>query len=157
ATCAACRTEIEARRTLRRILGDAFGRAPDLQPPQEFLDRLHGELRRAAAPTHRSRMFSRRWFAVAAGLVLAAGLTVVMLLKSSTSTPSYALAQDAIGDHRNCALKVRPVRTPVPLEEAAQRFDSAFRVLLTTPPDDLSTPGGAARVVERHSCAYGAR
>jgi hypothetical protein len=156
-TCAACRTEIDARSTLRRIVRDAFDRAPDLQPRPEFLNRLRGELRRAAAPDRRSLMLPRRLIAMAAGLALAAGLTAVMLLNSSTPTPSDVLAQDAIGDHRNCALKARLVRTPVPLEEAAQRFDSAFRVLLTAPLDKVSTPGGAARVVERHSCAYGVR
>ena len=41
------------------------------------------------------------------------------------------------------------------LEEAAQRFDGAYRVLLNAPPDDIPTPDGPARVVERHSCAYG--
>jgi hypothetical protein len=46
---------------------------------------------------------------------------------------------------------------PVPLEEAAQRFDSAYRLLLSSPPDDIPTPDGPAHVVERHSCAYGAR
>jgi hypothetical protein len=45
----------------------------------------------------------------------------------------------------------------VPLEEAAQRFDSAYRLLLSAPPDDLSTPDGPVRVVERHSCAFGGR
>jgi hypothetical protein len=30
-------------------------------------------------------------------------------------------------------------------------------VLLTAPPDDLATPGGSARVLERHACAYRAR
>jgi hypothetical protein len=45
----------------------------------------------------------------------------------------------------------------VPLEEAARRFDSAYRLLLSAPPDDISTPGGPARVVDRHSCAYDGR
>src|SRR4029453_17032983 len=70
--------------------------------------------------------------------------------------PAEALARDAIGDHRNCALKFRLVRMPVPLEEAAQRFDRAYRVLISAPPDDIPTSVGPARVVERHSCAYGA-
>jgi hypothetical protein len=67
------------------------------------------------------------------------------------------LAQDAAGDHRNCALKYRLARQPVPLEEAAQRFDSAYRLLISTPPDDIRTPDGLARVIERHSCEYGGR
>jgi hypothetical protein len=45
----------------------------------------------------------------------------------------------------------------VPLEEAAQKFDSAYRLLLSSPPDEISTPDGLARVTERHSCAYGER
>jgi hypothetical protein len=156
-TCASCRTEIDTRRTLRRTLRAAFDRAPDLQARPQFLDRLRGDLRDAAAHDRHSWMFSRRWFAIAAGVVLAAGLTAALLMRPSMSASSDALAQDAIGDHRNCALKFRLVRKPIPLEEAAQRFDSAFRLLLTAPPDDMPTPKGTAHVVERHSCAYGAR
>ena len=43
-----------------------------------------------------------------------------------------------------------PGQEAVPLEDAAQRFDSAYRVLLSAPPDDMSTPA-AGRVIERHS------
>jgi hypothetical protein len=154
--CASCRLEIDARRTLRRALHTAFDRAPDLQPRPEFIDRLRRELREAAPEHHRSWGSPGRWFAIAAGLVLAAGVAAIVLVNRSTQ-PTDALAHDAIGDHRNCALKFRMVRMPIPLEEAAQRFDRAFRLLLTAPPDDMSTPGGPARVVERHSCAYGPR
>jgi anti-sigma factor RsiW len=155
-TCASCRTEIDARRALRRSLQSAFDRAPDLQPRPEFLDQLRADLR-GAARGHRSWTFSHRWLAVAAGVVLAAGLTAAVLTKRGTPSPSDVLAQDAVGDHRNCALKFRLVRMPVPLEEAAQRFDRAFQLLISTPPDSVTTSGGVARVVERHSCAYGTR
>jgi hypothetical protein len=53
-------------------------------------------------------------------------------------------------------LTYRLVRAPIPLEEAAHEFDSAYRLLLTAPPDDIPTRDGPARVTERHSCAYGA-
>jgi hypothetical protein len=155
-TCTSCRTEIDARRTLRRTLRDAFSRAPDLQPRPEFLDRLREDLRDAPAHDRRSWIFSRPWLAIAAGLVFAAGLSAAILMKRSPA-PSDALAQDAIGDHQNCALKFRLASAPIPLEEAAQRFDSTFRLLLTAPPDNVSAAGGAARVLERHSCVYGAR
>ena len=155
-TCPSCRAEIDARRRLRGALRTAFTRTPELRPAGEFVDRLRDQLRQAAVQTHRSRMFSSRWLALAAGLVLAVGATAAILV-SRSSASAEALARDAIGDHRNCALKYRLVRTPVPLEEAAQRFDSAFRLLLNAPPDEIGTPDGAARVVERHSCAYGAR
>lgn len=155
-TCASCRTEFDARRRLRGALRTAFNRAPELQPAGEFADRLRDQLRQAAVHGHRSWTFPGRWFALAAGLVLAAGMTATILLNRSPGLAD-ALARDAIGDHRNCALKYRLVRMPVPLEEAAQRFDSAYRLLLSAPPDDISTPNGPANVVERHSCAYGAR
>ena len=140
-TCPSCRTETDARRRLRGAVRTAFNRAPELQPAGEFADRLRDQLRQASVHRHRSWTFPGRWLALAAGLVLAAGVTAAILLDRSPA-PAEALAQDAIGDHRNCALKYRLVRTPVPLEEAAQRFDSAYRLLLSAPPDDISTPDG---------------
>ena len=154
-TCPSCRTELHARRRLRGALRTAFNRAPELQPAGEFADRLRDQLRQAAVHRHRSWALSRRRLALAAGLVLAAGVAAVVFLNRSWA-PAEPLAQDAIGDHRNCALKYRLVRNPVPLEEAAQRFDSAYRLLLDAPPDAISTPDGPVRVVERHSCEYGA-
>jgi hypothetical protein len=154
-TCPPCRTELDARRRLRGALRTAFNRSPELQPAGEFADRLRDQLRQASVHGHRSWPFPGRWLALAAGLVLAAGVTAAILLDRPPA-PAEALAQDAIGDHRNCALKYRLVRAPVPLEEAAQRFDSAYRLLLSAPPDDIPTPDGSARVLERHSCAYGA-
>jgi hypothetical protein len=112
-------------------------------------------MRQAAVKKHRSWTLSSRWLALAAGLVLAVGVTAAALFNRPTA-PAEALARDAIGDHSNCAVKYRLVRRPVPLEDAAQRFDSAYRLLLDAPPDDIPTPDGPARVVERHSCEYGA-
>lgn len=160
-TCPSCRTEIDARRRLRGALRDAFNRAPELQPSAELRNRLRDQLREA--PAHRARAWSlpRQWLALAAGVVLTAGLaSAVFLSRGDAVNPiasSDLMARDAIGDHRNCALKFRLVRKPVPLEEAAEQYDSAYRVLLSTPPDEIQTPDGPARVKERHSCAYGAR
>lgn len=155
-TCPSCRAEIDARRTVRGALRVAFDRAADLRPRAEFTVRLGRQLRDAATREQSSRTPTRRWFALAASVLCAAGLTA-MLVDTGSLPPGDALARDAIGDHWNCALKYRIVRTPMPLEEAAQRFDRAFRLLVSTPPDDISTPAGPARVVDRHSCSYGAR
>src|SRR5262245_20488749 len=95
-TCGPCRTEIDARRPLRRTLHDAFERAPDLLVRQEFIEQLRGDLREAAAHDRRSWMSSRRWFAIAACVVLAVGLTAAVLMTRSTPPPSELLAQDAI-------------------------------------------------------------
>jgi len=154
--CPVCRTEIDGRRRLRGTLRDAFSRAPELQPSAEFRTRLRGQLRDVSAHRTRSWSFSGRWLALAAGVMLAVGVTGIVLMKRAAG-PTEALARDAVGDHQNCALKYRLARMPVPLEEAAQRFDSAYRLLLSAPPDDISTPDGVAQVTERHSCAFGAR
>jgi hypothetical protein len=155
-TCPSCRTEIDARRRLRAALRNAFNHAPELRPVGGFPDRLRDQLRQAPGHGHRSRTFFDRWFAVAAGVALAAGVITAILINRPPAADD-TLARDAIGDHRNCALKYRLVRMPMPLEEAARHFDSAYRLLLTAPPDDVSTPNGPVHVVERHSCAYGAR
>jgi hypothetical protein len=155
-TCPMCRTEIGARRRLRSALHDALGRAPELQPSADFGSRLRERLRGGSFGRARPWFLSRRWFALAAGVVLALGVAGVILAQRSVVS-AEALARDAIGDHQNCALKYRLVRMPVPLEEAAQRFDQAYRHLLSAPPDDVPTASGPARVTERHSCAYGER
>jgi hypothetical protein len=154
-TCPPCRAEVGVRRQLRESLRAAFERAPDLQPRSDFSERLREHLRAAAADARQDRPLSRRWLILAAGVVLAAGLGGAVFMTRSTEVD--ALARDAIGDHWNCALKNRKVRTPVPLEEAAQRFDSVYRVLLKAPPDEIAAPNGSARVVDRHSCAFGTR
>jgi hypothetical protein len=155
-TCPVCRTEIDARRRLRVALRDAFNRAPELQPSAEFRNRMRDQLREVSHRGARSWSFSYRWLALAAAVVLAVSAGGVVFMKRS-AVPAEALARDAIGDHQNCALKYRLVRMPVTLEEAAQRFDGAYRLLLSAPPDDISTPDGIARVTERHSCEYGGR
>jgi len=155
-TCPSCREEMGARRQLRDSLRAAFDRAPDLQPRPGWAEHLRDQLRVVAAEEGGNRRFSRRGLMLAASVVLAAGLGGTVFLTGSRS-PVDALARDARGDHWNCALKNREVRTPVPLEEAAEQFDSAYRVLLTAPPNEISTPNGPARVVDRHSCAFGTR
>jgi hypothetical protein len=155
-TCPLCRTDIDARRRLRGALRDAFNRAPELQPSVDFQDRLRDQLRDVSADGVRSWSLSRRWLALAAGVVLAVGVAGLVFMKRSVVS-TEALTRDAVGDHQNCALKYRLVRMPVPLEEAAQEFDSAYRLLLNAPPDEIFTPDGVARVTERHSCAYGGR
>jgi len=154
--CPVCRMEIDGRRRLRGALRDAFKRAPELQPSAEFRNRMRDQLHEVSKRSARSWSFSTRWLALAAGVILAVSVAGIVFMKRSAA-PAEALARDAIGDHQNCALKYRLVRMPVPLEEAATRFDSAYRLLLSAPPDDISTPDGVARVTERHSCAYGAR
>src|SRR5581483_12351455 len=101
-TCPACRAEVDARRRLRGALWTAFTRAPELQPGEDFAARLRDHLRQTTVQRHRSWTISRQWFALAAGLVIAAGVTAFILVKRGP-TPADVLARDAIGDHQNCA------------------------------------------------------
>jgi anti-sigma factor RsiW len=121
-TCPSCRAEIAARRQIRGSLRDAFDRAPDLQPPPDFSERLRERIRVAGADAGLDRPLSRRWLMLAASVLLSAGLAGAVFV-TQLMTPVDALARDAIGDHVNCALKNLRVGTPVSLEEAAQRFD----------------------------------
>ena len=106
-TCPSCRAEVEGRRRLRGALRTAFDRAPDLQPARRFRGAAArrscaqagvapSSLVDAVAPM--ARRLRRAWW-------LAAGLTTFVLMNRSLA-PADALARDAIGDHRNCALKV---------------------------------------------------
>jgi len=155
-TCPGCRADIDGRRRLRGALRDAFNRTPELQSSTEFPARLRDQLRNASIRGSRPWFLSRQWLAVAAVVLLAVGIAAVVLM-NRWAAPTEALARDAVGDHQNCALKYRLVRQPVPLDKAAQQFDSAYRLLVIAPPDDIPTADGIAHVTERHSCAYGGR
>jgi hypothetical protein len=156
-TCPPCRAELDARRRLRAALRTAFDRAPELQPSDAFRNRLRDALRERSEHAVRPSRFSRGWLALAASAVLAIGAAAAVALMTRSAAPVEALARDAIGDHQNCALTFRLSSRPVPLEDAAQKFDAAYRVLVNAPPDTIPTADGIARVIERHSCVYDAR
>jgi anti-sigma factor RsiW len=156
--CPACRAELNERRRVRSALRAAFHDAADLEAAPDFAARLRDHVReQGESDRERGRAASRRsWMAVAACLVLAIGATGVVM-RHQADPLANALAQDAIGDHRNCALKYRAVKMSVPLPEASTTVDSAYRVLISAPPNEIATPGGLVRVVDRHACAYDSR
>jgi hypothetical protein len=153
--CPLCRVEIDARRRLRGALRTAFHRSPALQPPAGFQTRLRDRVQDHSAQTP-ARSLGWGWLALAAGVLLCLGAGTVAFLNRSLA-PAQALASDAVGDHRYCALTYRLARSPVPLETAATQFDSAYRLLVTEPPDEIPTAGGPARVLDRHACVYDGR
>jgi hypothetical protein len=92
------------------------------------------------------------WGALAASalLITAAGLFVF-------GDRVATVVRDAVGDHRNCAIKFALVERPVPLAEAAVRYDPIYSRLRDTPPDEFVTAVGPLRVVDRHSCVFAVR
>jgi anti-sigma factor RsiW len=149
--CPACRAEFEAQRRLRAATRSAFESAPDLLVRPEFLDALTTRLRaESEAPATRPW---RSWLALAAGVVLAAGLGVGGLVWATSGALS-ALGQLAAGDHQNCAIKFRLDERPITLAEAATKYDVAFGRLNAVQPAVPALSAGSIRVLERHACVY---
>jgi len=156
ATCVSCREELTAQVRLRARLRTAFDHASVLEPTSDFAVRLHANLARVAVAEWPRRTMPRQWLALAATVAVMIGLATATLLHRSAQA-NDRLASDAVGDHWNCALRYRLIRRPMRLDEAARRYDPAFRLFLDQPPGTISTRVGKATVVERHSCAFDAR
>src|SRR5262245_17815582 len=74
ATCTSCREELAAQRGLRTSLRTAFHGAVELGPTSDFVARLRRQLADGAAITARQRRLPRQWLALAAMLIVLAGL-----------------------------------------------------------------------------------
>ena len=150
-TCPACREEFEARRLLRNRLRMAVDTASHLAPRPEFLEALTERLR----PVETERIMTPRgWLegalAAAAGVIalFGGGLFARSVWRHSRNA---ALAASAAGDHQNCAITFNLREHPIPLDEAARRFDPAYAALASIPPPSGST------VLDRHSCVFEGR
>jgi hypothetical protein len=156
-TCPVCRADLAARRAWREGVRRAFQHARDLDPRPEFMTQLRASLQHAAhhVPARRGIQF-RGWWALAATVLLVVALGLAYRGRDWI-TATGALARAAVGDHRNCALQFRLAEQPIALQEAAQRYGAAYRVLEKLPPDEVMTAVGPARVLERHACVYGGR
>jgi putative zinc finger protein len=154
--CPPCRADVESRRALRASLRRAFEGSASLSAREGFAGELRERLRQTAerAP-QRTRMAAGLWWgAAAAALVFAA---TVMIFRGGIGSAADAIARAAAGDHRYCALKFSLAERPIPLSEAAQRYDAAYAALETMPPADLTPLLGSGRVLERHACVYAGR
>lgn len=149
-TCPACRAEFEARRRLRTRLRSAVDAAADLAPRPEFVAAMTARLRPVpATPDITRRAWLKTWMAAAAAGVVAVGGG--FLAREEIRRRSLAaLAAGAAGDHQNCAIKFNLTERPIPLDEAARRYDPAYATLVS-----LALPAHA--VLERHSCVFEGR
>jgi hypothetical protein len=156
-TCPVCRADLDARRALRDRVRRAFQSARDLDPNPEFITQLRTRLHDAAhqEPARRGVRLPG-WWALAATVLLAVALGLAYRGRDWITTTG-ALARAAVGDHRNCALQFRLAEKPISLQDAADRYGAAYRVLEHLPPNDVMTAAGPAHVLERHACVYGGR
>jgi hypothetical protein len=151
-TCPDCRSDIGDRRAVRDKLRTAFARAGDLQARPEFAAELRAKLR-PSLPEISRRSVLQSWWALAAGVVLAAG-GGVFVRRSSSRSRLAMLAREAAGDHQNCAVKFNLAERPIPLEEAGRRYGAPYAALATFDPPAVD---GSLETLERHSCVYEGR
>ena len=156
-SCPECRSELDARRQLRTVLRRAFASSSALAPTPGFTADVLARVRegrpsRSAWARVSSLSTFSKWGALAASVLLAAGAGLWL----STSRVAR-IAQDAVGDHRNCAIKFALTERPIPLSDAAAKYDPVYARLEDTPPDQFLTPAGALQVVDRHSCVFAGR
>jgi anti-sigma factor RsiW len=150
--CPSCRAEMESRRRLRTALRGAFERSPELRATPEFLASVgrHVRERQSSRSVRAARWSLRPMMAIAATVLLAVAFGGREWLGAS-------LLHAALGDHQNCAIRFRLKEQPISLEEAAQRFEPAYRSLVAVAPSPARLTSGELTVLERHSCVYDGR
>ena len=168
--CGACRAELDDRRRLRARLKSAFSGSPDLHMPPAFVATLAARLRGAAPQPASGWQGLSSWWALAAGVALAAAVVGGGSLRRAAVEPLtratadrltqavWQLARAAAGDHRDCALHFRLAESPIPLEEAARRFDPAYHALREAVRATHADRGDVPiDIVEDHACVFEGR
>ena len=150
-TCADCRRELAARRDLRGKLRSGLEGARDLQMSKEFEARLTAQLRDVALS--RTRVSVARYVAIAASLVIVAGLVFMVLQQRKRSHMAVALVASVVGDHRDCALNHRLDEKSIDLDEAGRKYDRAYINLASAVMAEGRLPVGV-EFVEAHSCVF---
>jgi hypothetical protein len=153
--CPACRAEIEGLRRLRAATRSAITRSPDLTIRPEFRAALTARLQQEAIRRKPPPRMTRTWLAIAASLLLIAG--VGLGLRGWSALSFSDLLRAAVGDHQNCALTFALAEPPIRLAEAARRYGGIYQRLETVEPASATLSGGPIQIVERHSCVYHGR
>ena len=152
--CPSCRAEIDSRRRLRTALRGAFERSPELRATPEFLASVGRQVREhhSSRSVGMSRWSFRPMMAIAASLLLVSAVAF-----GGREWLGTSLLHAVLGDHQNCAIRFRLNEKPISLEEAAQRFEPAYRSLVAVAPSPARLSNGDLTVLERHSCVYDGR
>jgi anti-sigma factor RsiW len=152
--CPSCRAEIDSRRRLRTALRGAFERSPELRATPEFLASVGRQVREhhSSRSVRMSPWSFRPMMAIAASLLLVSAVAF-----GGREWLGTSLLHAVLGDHQNCAIRFRLNEKPISLEEAAQRFEPAYRSLVAVAPSPARLSNGDLTVLERHSCVYDGR
>jgi anti-sigma factor RsiW len=169
--CPGCRRELAARRELRGQMRRGFNEAPEYHLPPGFETRLRANLREKAQPRRAFLGGLPAYTAMAVCLLLAviAGWRWLRVAASpatsEVATASHAefetllteVSHKAVGDHKDCALTHNLEENPISLEEAAQKFDGAYKDLKQTVAADLKQNNSAAEIIATHACVWQGR
>ena len=183
--CADCRNELGARRELRQRLRFAVINAPQSQINPGFSARVKSDLREQAFRKERSWSFagSRAVFAGVAAVLLIAvaigvmvqnqktGQTIAVTQQSPIPTvtilpeplpfmrASFIEARnDAVDDHKHCALTYDLKEKPISLKEAGRRYGRANNGLDSAVINPLREAfGDEAKFVKAHFCLINGR
>ena len=152
--CPSCRADIDSRRRLRTALRGAFERSPELRATPEFL----ASVGRRVREHHSSRLVRMSLWSFRPMMAIAASLLLVSAVAfGGRQWLGTSLLHAVLGDHQNCAIRFRLNEKPISLEEAAQRFEPAYRSLVAVVPSPARLSNGDLTVLERHSCVYDGR
>jgi len=165
--CANCRGVIENRRILRAHLKSAVKYSPQFQISDIFYNRLRAQLQQSAVVAERPKnvfwMNRNSWMAMAASIIFAVGLGFWIF--QSQPAPIYStenglindekaqnavLADFAVGDHQNCAVKYNLVDDPVEIDLASANYADLRQAVLTP----LENAAEKYEFLESHTCRF---
>jgi anti-sigma factor RsiW len=156
--CPSCRAELEARRALRAQLRLAFGRSVELAAAPSFARDMRASLRMREERAGSRGRGPRTWLGFAAAAAILALAVAIYTLRNppadGVALDWARLAAHAAGDHRFCALEHALEEPPIPLEEAARRYDPAFGRLREVVEASTPVRRGDALVVAAHACVF---
>jgi hypothetical protein len=157
--CADCRAELDARQALRTTLRRAVLESQALAPAAAFVERVRSRLLRDDAPRRRAFGVPAFWLAIAASVAVVAALGWQLRGDRAASALSAlaALAAEAAGDHQACALHHALDEPPIPLDEAAQRYNPAYADLVDVVSRTAPVRGGAVDILGAHWCVFRGR
>lgn len=153
--CDACRAEVEGLRRLRLATRAAFSASPGLAARPEFLTAMTARLQAESRQPLPARFALPAWLAVAASLLVVAGLGLGVWGWSASSLS--ALLRAAVGDHQFCALTFKLAEPPITLDEADRRYHGFYKQLEAVEPTTAALSGGPLQILDRHSCVFGGR
>ena len=165
--CANCRREIEVRRNLRSQLRFAVKNAPQYQMSDRFYSTLCTQLKQSVVPQKQATasfwVNPNSWIAFAAVLVLTFGLGFWLLntqpsdiassevdLVNQEKVQNATLADFAVGDHQNCAVKYNLNEKPVEMDLKSAQFADLRQAVLKP----LESAAEKYEFIESHSCTF---